>query len=207
MFDELGLSPGERVLHLGCGTGYYTAVMAELVGLNGTITAVEIDERLARRAHEALSDRLGVSVTVGDGLQVDPAVYDAIVVSAGATHPLEPWLDGLRPGGRLLFPLTMEPQPSRRGAGAMLLITRAEHELFAARFLSPAAFIHLRGARDAQSNEKLLDAFRKRFRHLSEVRSFRRDGHQADDSCWLHGNNFCLSYRETDKVRAMTPEE
>lgn len=198
MFDALGLRSGERVLHLGCGTGYYTAVMAEIVGVGGTIMAVEVDETLAGRARDALSDRDGVSVVIGDGLSVAPDSYDAIAVSAGASHPLETWLDALGSGSRLLFPLTMETSPSNRGMGAMLLITRAPNGVFAARFLGPAAFIHFTGGRDAAANEKLLDAFRRRFKQMSEVRSLRRDSHEQDDSCWLHGENFCLSCREPE---------
>ena len=44
------VSPGDRVLHLGCGTGYYSAILAELAGPHGTVTAVEIDPRLAAQA-------------------------------------------------------------------------------------------------------------------------------------------------------------
>ncbi len=40
--DALHLSKGKSVFHLGCGTGYYTAVMAEAVGADGQVTAVEI---------------------------------------------------------------------------------------------------------------------------------------------------------------------
>jgi protein-L-isoaspartate(D-aspartate) O-methyltransferase len=46
LLDQLDIFTDERVLHLGCGTGYYTAVMAELVGPTGRITAIEI-ERVA----------------------------------------------------------------------------------------------------------------------------------------------------------------
>src|SRR5271166_4616057 len=44
VFDKLHVARGERVLHLGCGMGYYTAVLAELVGPAGGVSAVEIDE-------------------------------------------------------------------------------------------------------------------------------------------------------------------
>jgi protein-L-isoaspartate(D-aspartate) O-methyltransferase len=54
LLDRLDLMPGEQVLHLGCGTGYYTAIIAELVGLAGRVTAVEIDTTLAEKAEEAL---------------------------------------------------------------------------------------------------------------------------------------------------------
>jgi protein-L-isoaspartate(D-aspartate) O-methyltransferase len=137
-------------------------------------------------------------VTVGDGLNVEPNAHDAIVVSAGATHPLEGWLDGLKSGGRLLFPLTMETPLSRSGTGAMLQISRAANGLFAARFLGMAAFIHFYGGRDTEANEKLLDAFRRRFKQMSEVRSLRRDGHAQDDACWLHGQKYCLSCRNPE---------
>ena len=56
LFDHLDLLPGEQVLHLGCGTGYYTAIIAELVGSAGRVTAVEIDATLARKARAALAD-------------------------------------------------------------------------------------------------------------------------------------------------------
>jgi SAM-dependent methyltransferase len=55
LFDRLDLTPGEHVLHLGCGTGYYTAIIAELVGSSGRVTAVEIDLTLAQTARAALA--------------------------------------------------------------------------------------------------------------------------------------------------------
>jgi protein-L-isoaspartate(D-aspartate) O-methyltransferase len=50
LFDRLDLAPGEQVVHLGYGTGYYTAIIAELVGSAGRVTAVEIDPTLAQKA-------------------------------------------------------------------------------------------------------------------------------------------------------------
>jgi protein-L-isoaspartate(D-aspartate) O-methyltransferase len=88
VFDELGLAAGDHVLHLGCGTGYYSAIAAELVGITGTVTAIEIDAILAGRARLALASWPQVSVLNTDGSRaaLDPA--DSIIVSAGATHPL-----------------------------------------------------------------------------------------------------------------------
>lgn len=195
MFDALAPRPSERILHLGCGTGYYSAVLAEIVGPNGTIDAVEIDEKLAARARKALSQWPNVSVTSGDGSNAPRDRYDIIVVSAGLTHPLESWLDALSPSGRLMFPLTMDgPQP-RTGIGAMLLLSRIEKkDALAARFVMPVGFIHFRGGRDPEASEKLQDAFRKRSRDIIKVHSLRRDEHAETDTCWLHGRGFCLSY-------------
>src|SRR5579863_2793305 len=102
----LDLHPGDAVLHLGCGAGYYSAILAELVGPLGHVFAVEIDQVLADRARIALEPWPQVTVLHVDGARgtFDPA--DAIVVSAGATHPLPAWLAALKPGGKLLFPLT-----------------------------------------------------------------------------------------------------
>src|SRR5262245_62897012 len=52
--DSLALEPGDRVLHVGCGLGYYTAVMAHCVGRSGRVRAVEVDGKLAARASQNL---------------------------------------------------------------------------------------------------------------------------------------------------------
>ena len=46
--DDLGIRPGDRALHIGCGTGYYSALIAELTGTSGHVTAIEVDDALAR---------------------------------------------------------------------------------------------------------------------------------------------------------------
>jgi protein-L-isoaspartate(D-aspartate) O-methyltransferase len=116
LFDRLELVPGERVLHLGCGTGYYSAIIAELVGSTGRVTAVEIDQTPAQKAQAALADWPQVRVIHADGAGSSFEPVDAIVASAGATHPLPSWLDVLRPGGRLLFPIDDIPGWPWRGA-------------------------------------------------------------------------------------------
>ena len=47
LINALAQREGEHVLHVGCGTGYYTAILAEIVGPSGRVTALEIDENLA----------------------------------------------------------------------------------------------------------------------------------------------------------------
>jgi protein-L-isoaspartate(D-aspartate) O-methyltransferase len=47
LLDQLDIAAGAQVLHLGCGTGYYTAIVAELIGPTGKITAIEIDPGVA----------------------------------------------------------------------------------------------------------------------------------------------------------------
>jgi protein-L-isoaspartate(D-aspartate) O-methyltransferase len=196
IFDELSPQPGERAAHIGCGTGYYSAVLAEIVGVNGFVLAIDINDSLIERAQVALSPWSNVVPVCGNGSTMEADSYDLIVVCAGLTHPLMPWLIGLRANGRLVFPLTVDGPFARSGSGAMLLVTRTGDEQFAARFLGPAGFIHFEGARNPDANTRLTDAFRNRFHQAAEVRSLRREQHDTDESCWLHGDDYCLSLRE-----------
>jgi protein-L-isoaspartate(D-aspartate) O-methyltransferase len=186
LLDRLPIGIGENVLHLGCGTGYYTAIMAELVGSTGTVTALELDAVLAQRATKALRPWRNVSVRNADGATAKPDPVDVIIASAGVTNLLPSWLDALRAGGRLLCPLT--PQ---KGFGEMLLITHDAPEGYSARFLTSVGFIEFKGARSSNVANKLAKAFeRDRGR---TVKSLRRDQHRQVGSCWLHADGWCLS--------------
>jgi protein-L-isoaspartate(D-aspartate) O-methyltransferase len=103
--DWLDPKPGEHAVHIGCGTGYYTAILAHAVAPGGHVTAVEIDDELAPRATQNLAPFKMVKVVHGDGFAFDVEPADVIFVNAGATRPSAKWLDALSPGGRLLFPL------------------------------------------------------------------------------------------------------
>jgi len=119
-FDALDVKRGQRVLQVGAGVGYYTAILAELVGPEGHVTAVEYDQELAARARDNLSDRGNVEVIAGDGCAHDAGPVDLIVVFAGSTQPAPLWLERLTPGGQLLMPLT----PNRWSIGLLLLARR-----------------------------------------------------------------------------------
>lgn len=100
-----GVREGETVLQIGAGTGYYTAILAELAGPNGRVYAYEIDERLAGLARENLKDIATVELRERSGIASDLPSVDVIYVCAGAAQPAMEWLEALRPGGRLVFPL------------------------------------------------------------------------------------------------------
>jgi protein-L-isoaspartate(D-aspartate) O-methyltransferase len=109
LFDQLGLANGDRVIHVGSGPGYYSAILAELVGPSGNVTAIEIDSTLAERARANLASawpQAQVIAADGFAFRAEEPV-DAIVVNAGVSHLALPWLDALKVvGGRLLVPLT-----------------------------------------------------------------------------------------------------
>jgi protein-L-isoaspartate(D-aspartate) O-methyltransferase len=187
--DALALQEGETVLQVGAGTGYYTAILAHLVGAGGTVYAYEIDAGLAARASENLHDLPQVDVRPRSGIADSLPQVDAVYVCAGIAQPSWAWLDALRPGGRLLFPL----QP-HDGLGGMLLIQRPDHGLrWPARFVSRARFIGC-VVRGEFSNNRLKEAFSKGW---DRVRSFRIDD-ATDDTCWFDGDGWWLSTAAPD---------
>ena len=189
-FDSLDLREGNHVVHIGCGVGYYTAIVAEIVGANGRVTAIEVDAGLAERARQNLGPWPQVEVIASDGGDHDFGPSDAIFVNAGATHPRPLWLDALRPGGRLIVPLTVAVDASGNGRGGMLKITRQPRGL-AARFISEVSIFPCIGARDPELNERLREAFRRG--KWESMQSVRRDPHEPAETCWFHSRDFCLS--------------
>lgn len=190
LIEQLELKESEHVVHIGCGPGYYTAVMAEVVGRAGHVTAIEIDSQLAGRARSNLNYLPHVDVIEADGGAYDPGPSDGILVNAGATHPRATWLDSLRAGGRLLLPLTVANESDASYSGHTLKIKRQENG-YAARFISEVGIFPCLGARDPQLNDKLKKAFERG--DAKSVESVRRDAHDEQESCWLHDEQFCLS--------------
>jgi protein-L-isoaspartate(D-aspartate) O-methyltransferase len=185
--------PGEHVVHVGAGVGYYTAILAQLVGRQGRVTAIELDPGLADRLAANFSGARNVRVLQGDGARVPFGAADAILVNAGATRPADAWLDGLRDGGRLILPLTAHGFPNtdvRRGA--VFRIMRRGDDLLATR-VSGVAIFPCAGMRDAESEAALAAAFEKG--RVQEVtRLYRRDDVSEED-CWVRGQGWCLAYR------------
>lgn len=99
--DALALRPGDHVLHVGCGLGYYSAVMAQCVGARGRVVAIEVDAALAAEARANLASMAWVDAREGTGVELGAESFDAILVNAGMSHPHESWLRALRPGGRI----------------------------------------------------------------------------------------------------------
>src|SRR5215813_4892478 len=96
MYDQLQLREGAHVVHIGAGTGYYSAILAEIVGRAGQVTAIEIDPALAARASDNLAAWPQATAVAADGFTYLPdGPSDAIVVNAGVTHFSSVWLDSL----------------------------------------------------------------------------------------------------------------
>jgi protein-L-isoaspartate(D-aspartate) O-methyltransferase len=193
--DTLDLAAGMRVLHVGAGLGYYTAVLAECVGTAGRVVAYEVDEVLARDAARNLAPYTQVDLRHGDASGALGESFDAILVNAGVTHPLETWLDALAPGGRLMVPLTT-PLPamgSTLGKGLVVLITRQYDGATAARIVTFVAIYSAIGIRDPALDEPIGNALMAGPAQWQAVKRLRRDPHDAAPSCWLHTDRSCFS--------------
>jgi protein-L-isoaspartate(D-aspartate) O-methyltransferase len=195
--DTLALQPGERVLHVGCGLGYYSALIAHCVGERGRVVAIDVDEQLVAEARANLAPFPQVDTRHGTGVDIAGDTFDAILINAGMTHPHPAWLDALRPGGRLILPLTCPfPQLGQTlGKGLVLAITNrgggVDRVVLDARLLNFVAVYSAIGIRDPAIEEALGKAMMRN--QMPAIRHLRRDGHEPSAGCWLHQDAFCLS--------------
>jgi len=206
-FDHLDLRRDQRVMQVGAGTGYYAAVLAEIVGPGGRVIAVECDGELAAKARDNLRPWPQVEVVHGDGRTHDPGEVDAIIVFAGSTHPAPLWLDRLVSSGQLLMPLTGE---NWRGfmlrvtrccdydANLIVLPTARDRNRFDAVSVGPIGFFPCVGGRDEQAAKRLKDAFYELYRGSSRSEIPIEALHRGDpspesmDKVWYHGPGFWL---------------
>jgi protein-L-isoaspartate(D-aspartate) O-methyltransferase len=192
------VQPGEHVVHIGAGVGYYTAILAELVGPTGRVSAVEYDADLTRRAAGNLAMLPNVRVLHGDGFAMAFDAADVIYVNAGTTGPAETWLDSLRDGGRLILPLTarrVTPADSKGPLsrhGAVFRIRR-DGEAFEAKWLSAVGVYPCEGGRDDEA-ERALDSALQQGGFKDVTRLYRAGGMPADQ-CWLRSSLWALAYQ------------
>ncbi|WP_327315742.1 methyltransferase, FxLD system [Streptomyces sp. NBC_01235] len=117
MLDQLDAQPGERILELGAGTGYNAGLLAHLVGENGHVTTLDVDDDLVEGActHLAAAGITNVEAVTRDGAlgYAEGAPYDRIIATVGAHGVPHAWLQQLAPGGRLLVPQRLKGTVSR----------------------------------------------------------------------------------------------
>jgi len=144
MSDLIKPQADDRVLELGTGSGYQAAILAELTG---QVYSIEIIEALGKQADERLS-RLGydnVTLRIGDGYYgwEEYAPFDAIVVTAAASHVPPPLVAQLKPGGRMIIPVG-----SRFLTQQLVLIEKDADGQLITRQILPVKFVPLTGEHD-----------------------------------------------------------
>jgi protein-L-isoaspartate(D-aspartate) O-methyltransferase len=195
LFDQLGLKPGDRMIHVGVRLGYYSALHATLVGSSGNVTAIEIDPSLAERARVNLASAWPqAKVIAADGFAFQAGEpVDAIVVNAGVSHLALPWVDALKAdGGRLLVPLT-----NANLWGAFLIVVRRGAR-YSVRLASRVGIIACAGGREAEAEARLTAALARS--DYTAVKSLRRPPDEPDHTCWLLGEGWWLSTAPPDET-------
>jgi protein-L-isoaspartate(D-aspartate) O-methyltransferase len=134
--------PGETVMQVGAGGGYYTAILSMLVLPGGEVVAYELDAVLSQAAQQNLEPFENVTVVHADAVTAKLPQSDVIYVNAGVVAPPRQWLQALKPGGRLVFPW----RPAGH-IGLAVVATRTPSG-FAVRILGGAWFIPCTGASD-----------------------------------------------------------
>ena len=148
MTDLAGPDKDDVVLEIGTGSGYQAAVLSRLVD---RVYSIEIVEPLAKQARRSGWAQLGydnITVRQGDGYYGWPehAPFDAILVTAAASHIPPPLVGQLKPGGRMVIPVGAglhgpEPDAGRKGRARSSVHTRV---------LLPVSFVPLTGAAAAE---------------------------------------------------------
>jgi protein-L-isoaspartate(D-aspartate) O-methyltransferase len=188
---------GEHAVHVGTGLGYYTAILAHLVGRRGRVTAIEYDPALAAKLATSFKGEHNVRCIHGDGTRVEFDTADVIYINAGATRPADIWLDRLTDGGRLILPLTSNQGFAGSASGpierhgAVFRVERRGEEFLATR-ISGVAIFPCEGGRDEASEAALRAAFEKGGSERV-TRLYRRDD-LPEERCWLRAPGWSLSY-------------
>jgi protein-L-isoaspartate(D-aspartate) O-methyltransferase len=189
--DRLQLRAGGRVLHVGTGTGYYTALLARVVGPSGRVLGIEVDEALAAAAARNLTDTPWAEIRSGNGRGPFDESFDGLLVSAGTTHPEITWLDALTTGGRMILPLTAAmPGMGAIGKGLQIHLFKRSDADFDATTLTFVMIYSALGLRDDAIERRLGEALRRS--PLPRFARLRRDRHDPSASCWLHEAGWCL---------------
>lgn len=149
MLEQLDAAPGHRVLEIGAGAGWNAGLLAHVVGPDGAVTTVDIDEDLVTGARAnlaaaglAAAELNTVETVMADGACGHPASapYDRIELTVGSTGIRPEWVAQLAVGGRLLLPLTV------RGSQLSVAFVLTGPGRLTSTSVRSCAFVRLRGA-------------------------------------------------------------
>lgn len=192
LLEAARVRQGDRILHIGCGTGYYTAIMATLSGPTGSVLALDVDSSNVRHAKQNLRPWRQVSVELRNGLTVESGAFDVVIVSAGINYVPRQWIEIVAAGGRLILPLAARAKPSDKATFGELIAIKRGPNASTAKFIGPVGIYPFIGASSPTLNASLRRALRDRPRGTLSVRT---DRHARDERCWYHTRETCLCRR------------
>jgi protein-L-isoaspartate(D-aspartate) O-methyltransferase len=165
--EQLAAVEGMRILHVETGSGYGTALLADLVAERGSVVGINASET-ATEVSSAFLARAGytnVTVHSGDGAAgaLDAGPFDRVLVSAGAADIAPAWIEQLGEDGRLVLPLCyLGPLGSRISVGALLTVDRTGRRL-TGRIASTAFVAPMHGALAPEEDVRLADGLQRWF--------------------------------------------
>ncbi|MEC4018645.1 methyltransferase domain-containing protein [Streptomyces sp. H27-D2] len=200
MLRDLDVQPGNRVLDIGTGTGWTTALLAHRLG-DVNVTSIEVDPNVANHARTALT-RLGAAPTVitGDGFNGHPpgAPYDRIMVTCGLRRIPHAWIEQARPGAVIVSP--WGTHFSNQDAVARLVVA-ADGEAAVGAFTGPVEFMKIRA-------QRLPPVTHAEYVGEDGIRSGLESDTTVTESQWCRGSfdplEFVLGLRVRDCVQVMT---
>ncbi|KJY28464.1 methyltransferase, FxLD system [Streptomyces sp. NRRL S-495] len=117
MLEQLAPQPGERIFEAGAGSGVNAAYMGHIVGPGGQVVTVDVDDDLVdgARKHLAAAGITNVEAVLGDGALGHPAgaPFDRVIATVSTSEVPTPWLEQVRPTGRIVLPLRLRGTASR----------------------------------------------------------------------------------------------
>ncbi|MEN8107303.1 MAG: protein-L-isoaspartate(D-aspartate) O-methyltransferase [Pseudomonadota bacterium] len=142
MTDLMKITPDSTVLEIGTGSGYQAAILGKLAAQVYTIEIIEPLATLARENLQALGYE-NIEVRIGDGYYgwEEHAPFDAIVVTAAASHIPPPLIEQLRPGGYMIIPVG-----SRFMVQQLVLVEKDNNSTVTTRQILPVRFVPLTGS-------------------------------------------------------------
>lgn len=143
-YEALQLREGDEFLEVGTGSGYGSALAAEIVGSSGKVVTVEINEETYRFARSNL-EKLGygrVLTFLGDGSRgfLPQAPYDKICVTAACPRIPEPMIRQLKPKGKLIAPLGHPNAPQD-----LILLEKRQNMSLEPKVVEKVLYVPLRG--------------------------------------------------------------
>ena len=191
LLSTLDVQKGHSVAHIGCGTGYYSAILAQLVGPDGHVFAVEFDAELASFTQSALAGYQNVEVVTGNGWHYPTKLVDRIYVNFATSEIAPTWIANLRVGGKLIFPLgELPPNGDHASRSGMFEICNDGSNFYPARFLMIAIFVHGEAIQEAQNTGALNSALNRK--EVFQVSRFIWQETVSTDKCWYQGHSWAL---------------
>lgn len=189
VYDNLDIKAGATVLQVGAGVGYYTAILAELVSLQGHVIAYEIDADLAERSRQNLRHYANVEVICGDATKAERIPQlDSLTACAGVTHVPERWLDSLKDECQLVLPYTGLDQ-----WGFLLHLTKGKNS-HPVKSLGPLGAYHCIGARSRNEAEAITLAMKAADGDAPDIASYHLGRPpEGTGHIWVEGDAYWIS--------------